>query len=204
MKHPIDNQYHYGVVYNLNGEITGFNLSPDICVTLTDDDIEKALEYYIKLHCPLENEQGEKMTREEAVEQLEYTILLIIQDGKDYMDERDIPMLKMAIQALKQESSKDCIDRRELLGKIASVCFTKGWAKFRADNGSNGTRDYIINYIKEMPPVTPQPKIGRWITTWEWTDPCAIFKCSNCSKISKFRSKYCPNCGDKKQEEEDE
>lgn len=108
MRHQIDNQYHYGVVYNLNGEIAGFNLSPDIHVPLTDDDIEKALEYYIELHCPLENEQGEKMTREEAIEQLENAILLILQDGKDYMDERDIPVLKMAIQALKQQPIIRC------------------------------------------------------------------------------------------------
>ncbi len=127
MKHPIDNQYHYGVVYNLNGEITGFNLSPDICVTLTDDDIEKALEYYIKLHCPLEDEQGKKISREEAIEQLEYTILLIIQDGKDYMDERDIPILKMAIQALKQESKiLDTIDF--------------------AINASNGESNYFVGF----------------------------------------------------------
>lgn len=44
---PIDNQYHYGTVYNLDGQIVGFNLSPDIYVALTDDDIEKALENYI-------------------------------------------------------------------------------------------------------------------------------------------------------------
>ena len=43
----IDNQYRYGLVYNIDGQIVGFNLSPDIYVTLTDDDIEKALENYI-------------------------------------------------------------------------------------------------------------------------------------------------------------
>lgn len=48
MNHPIDNQYRYGLCYDLNGQIVGFNLSPDVFVGLTDDDIEKALETYAK------------------------------------------------------------------------------------------------------------------------------------------------------------
>ena len=43
------------------------------------------------------------MTNKEAIEQFKYAIDLIKQDGKDYLDERDIPMLKMAIKALEQE-----------------------------------------------------------------------------------------------------
>ena len=46
MIHPIDNQYHYGTVYNFDGKIVGFAISPDICISLTDNDIEKALEKY--------------------------------------------------------------------------------------------------------------------------------------------------------------
>ena len=40
------------------------------------------------------------MTREEAIEQFQNCIELIKQDGKDWLDERDIPMLNMAIEAL--------------------------------------------------------------------------------------------------------
>ena len=47
MMHPIDNQYRYGIVYDLNGQIVGFNLSPNVFVPLTDDDIEKVLENYV-------------------------------------------------------------------------------------------------------------------------------------------------------------
>lgn len=43
------------------------------------------------------------MTREEAIEQFKYSIELIKQDGKDYLDERDIPMLKMAIEAIENQ-----------------------------------------------------------------------------------------------------
>ena len=37
------------------------------------------------------------------IEQLENTILLIRQNGKDWLDERDIPILEEAIQVLKLE-----------------------------------------------------------------------------------------------------
>ncbi len=47
--------------------------------------------------------------REQAIEQLEYAKALIEQDGKDYLDERDIPMLNMAIEALKAKPCGDTI-----------------------------------------------------------------------------------------------
>lgn len=47
------------------------------------------------------------MTREEAIEQLEYCIELIKCNGKDWLDERDIPMLNIAIKALRREIPKN-------------------------------------------------------------------------------------------------
>ena len=38
---------------------------------------------------------------------------------------------------------------RDILSVIEEVCFSKAYIKFRADNGSNGQRDFIIDYIKE-------------------------------------------------------
>lgn len=43
------------------------------------------------------------MKPEEAIEELENAMLLIIDNGKDWMDERDLPVLKMAIDALKKK-----------------------------------------------------------------------------------------------------
>ena len=56
---------------------------------------------------------------------------------------------------------KDAISRKAVLSKIKEVCFSEEWLKFRADNGSNGQRDFLINYIEQLPPATPQPKMGR-------------------------------------------
>lgn len=43
------------------------------------------------------------MTREEAINELKCAIDLIKQDGKDWLDERDIPVLNMAIEALERK-----------------------------------------------------------------------------------------------------
>lgn len=48
MAHLVNNQYQYGVVYNLDGQIVGFNLSPDVYISFTDGEIEKVLEAYAK------------------------------------------------------------------------------------------------------------------------------------------------------------
>jgi hypothetical protein len=60
MNHPIENRYRYGLVYNLDGQIVGFNLSPDAFVGFTDEEIEKALEAYVKRKYELPSVQPEK------------------------------------------------------------------------------------------------------------------------------------------------
>lgn len=43
---------------------------------------------------------GGRMTREEIIEQIENAIELIKQDGKDWLDDRDIPILEECIKSL--------------------------------------------------------------------------------------------------------
>ena len=59
------------------------------------------------------------MDKEEAIEQFKYAIELIKQDGKDYLDERDIPMLEMAIEALENQISiiKELEDIKSVMTK---------------------------------------------------------------------------------------
>ena len=42
------------------------------------------------------------MGMKNEIEQLEYAILLIKQNGKDYLDERDIPILETAIETMRK------------------------------------------------------------------------------------------------------
>ena len=46
------------------------------------------------------------MTNQEAADELQYAIDLIKQDGKDWLDERDIPILEAAISALQAQEAK--------------------------------------------------------------------------------------------------
>ena len=48
------------------------------------------------------------MTNQDAINELQSAIDLIKQDGKDWLDERDIPILKMAISALKAQEWIPC------------------------------------------------------------------------------------------------
>ena len=43
------------------------------------------------------------MNNQEAINELQSAIDLIKQDGKDWLDERDIPILEMAVAALKAQ-----------------------------------------------------------------------------------------------------
>ena len=86
------------------------------------------------------------------------------------------------IRALEQEPCEEAVSRQAVLSKIKKVCFSEEWGQFRVDNGSNGQRDFLINYIEQLPPVTPQPKMGRWIEV-DIGNCRATLKCSVCDRV---------------------
>lgn len=124
-------------------------------------------------------------TKESALDWLDYYLNL---------DERN-----NLIRALEQEPCEDAISRQAVLSKIKEVCFSEEWLQFRVDKGSNGQRDFLIDYIEQLPPATPQPKTGRWI---RYKENCCYNKCSRCEYEHCKESNYCPNCGAKMQEVE--
>ena len=67
------------------------------------------------------------MTREEAIQELQNCKGLIQQDGQDYLDERDFPLLDMAIQALQTDlvRCKDCRHRDLFSCPLADNDFQK-------------------------------------------------------------------------------
>lgn len=133
------------------------------------------------------------MTREEMIEQLENTILLIKQNGKDWWDERDIPILEEAIKAMKMEPCEDCISRQAVL-----------------DLANNMVETAIIPYrpfqkaVKELPFVQPEQKTGHWIDTDNYFMGAYrnidYVECSCCHEDSLEEGDYCPNCGAKMEE----
>lgn len=62
------------------------------------------------------------MSHTEIIEQLENTIGLIKQDGKDWLDDRDIPILEVCIKSLKEIDilKKDLKGRQKKIEKLIS------------------------------------------------------------------------------------
>ena len=94
-----------------------------------------------------------------------------------------------AIQALEQQPSEDCISREEVQDLIS---------RWLSDYLLDETREALetINYkVGDMPPVTPNEKVGKWIVIS--CEPTDIFKCSECGMrvINPYR--YCHSCGTK-------
>ena len=108
----------------------------------------------------------------------------------------------MAIKALKQQSCKDCISRQEALSYKHIVYDDDGigYSVVRAD------------VIAELPSVTPKAKMGRWVAQ-DIHNCHTDFKCSACGYIHSFMHlygkptadyTYCPNCGARMGESEEE
>ena len=124
-----------------------------------------------------------------------------------YLNKND---LKVIIKALEQEPCEDAISRKVVLNKIKEVCFSreKEWIDFRVSQGSNGQRDFIIKFIESLPPVTPKPKTGHW-NTYELAQGGINEKwleCSECmwSNALLIPRNYCPKCGARMMEKEDD
>ena len=141
------------------------------------------------------------MTREEAINNLKYFIdtYIAVRGEEDTiavsLDNVDVEALDMAIKALEQEPCKDAISRKAVLSKIKEVCFSEEWLQFRIDNGSNGQRDFLINYIEKLSSVTPARKKGHWINIDKTHSKCD--KCESIFEIVSVNGEanYCPNCG---------
>ena len=95
------------------------------------------------------------------------------------------------VKALRSQPCEDCISRQAVLDGLASIAKAK--AKSDAQKSLMGR---VMFFTEQLPPVTLQPKTGRWIDD----------KCSVCGKgiddlIDSYEwyrnesPKYCPFCG---------
>lgn len=102
------------------------------------------------------------------------------------------------IKALKAEPCDDAISRQTVLDLVV--------ANHRELNGLNVVMySPLYKDIKQLPSVTPQPKIGHWIYTLEdWNK----WECSECGFTKRtdvhvnIGYKYCPKCGAKMESKE--
>ena len=102
-------------------------------------------------------------------------------------------MLGIILEALEQEPCENAISRQAVIDAL---------------NKTSGIRGDALKALYDLPPVTPQPKMGRWIVN-EWGN----ISCSECGctalydkvypgesvfgKAIRVKSNFCPTCGAK-------
>lgn len=114
-----------------------------------------------------------EMTAEEAVKELK--ALLNMCDPSPLTKELE-DALKMAIKALEQQPSEDCISREAVIDYITA---------------NYGFCHNLIECVRALSPVTSERPKGKWI----WDLRMGLHKCSVCGKFCDFDYLYCPNCG---------
>ena len=99
--------------------------------------------------------------------------------------------LKDYNRLLEQELCEDCINREQAIKQC----------------GFGMTSLLIADSLRRLPPVTPQPKMGRWIEEIDDYGEVIGWHCDKCYEDSGFTTDckwdYCPNCGAKMQEVEE-
>ena len=101
-------------------------------------------------------------------------------------------IIRGAINLLEQQPCEDCISRQAAINTVVFECGE--WA---------GLAKEISKQLQQLPPVTPQPKTGHWITTRTFMHD-GEFYCDKCKCDSPNNEKwdYCPNCGARMEVEE--
>lgn len=114
-------------------------------------------------------------------------------EGNEYLD-----ALRVMVKALETHEG-DLID--QILDKLTEVYERHGFLHYE-------DYSYLFDFVDAIPSATPQPKEGRWIPIDYQRDR---FKCSNChtegyvdTRMYKPIWKYCPICGAKMEEEDED
>lgn len=156
------------------------------------------------------SESESAMDREEAKTHLvamkaKFEMLLSMR-GLEVSDVFDV-----AIEALSAEPCEDAISREEVLKAFVELPHEYKTTEQRARTGGIAACQAIVS---DLPSVTPKQKMGRWIESDALLmatneDGCMKFpakECSVCHKphIKAYWMDYCPNCGAKMVESEDE
>lgn len=136
------------------------------------------------------------MTKEEVVKMLKSKM-----DGHTDTSYEWAETVRMAIKALEQEPCEDAISRQAVIDTIDK--WVKSMHVLIALPANEVTP--LFESVHELPSVTPQPKMGKWSFTKHYGRD--YYVCSFCGmeRMDDHSSgwNYCPNCGAKMQEVEE-
>ena len=98
--------------------------------------------------------------------------------------------IKEALEVLKQESCEDAISRQYAIDSLKAYFSDENMTE--TEYGAYWHHKHVIDVLKKLPLVNPQPKTGHWIEKYH-----EMFKyyCDKCGKGSDLMTDYCPNCG---------
>lgn len=85
------------------------------------------------------------------------------------------------------------ISRQAVLDGLASIAKVK--AKSDAQKSLMGR---VMFFVEQLPSVTPQPKVGKWIIKSDSEKFAKWTECSECGykhNCITYEDKFCPNCG---------
>lgn len=94
----------------------------------------------------------------------------------------------------KTQPCEDCVSRADVKEQMLKY-------------GFNAPDMTVTEFVEDcLQPVTPQPKMGRWIADVDrWGDIVTTvngYRCSECNTFDTDKDNYCPNCGAKMEVEE--
>ena len=142
------------------------------------------------------------MTREEAIHIIDD---ISCNGNYRYTIQKYLEAKKMAIKALSAEPCEDAISRQAVINEVDN---------YIEKAQSTSVIDDFISFeelvVKALPPVTPKQKMGQWIVTKK--EKITYAECSNCGALYSIKkdtydfssAKFCPNCGVKMVESEEE
>ena len=114
-------------------------------------------------------------------------ILKILEKAVDKNGDIPMRLVRQAFDKLPEECD-DAVSREDAL-----LCLT---GEFHGDTNYIELIAKFGKRIKQLPPVTPKRKTGKWISH---RPPdgfvLSLFSCDQCGYVNLGRSKYCPNCG---------
>ena len=113
-------------------------------------------------------------------------------------DRETAELLKKAVAALEERANAqpcdDAISRQEAISTIQDEYY------------ADAIGIDIVDIIAHLPSVTPKSKTGRWIDIQYFKADITYYrpKCPFCSIEPKEYSNFCPNCGARMGESEEE
>lgn len=150
------------------------------------------------------------MTNDEAVRcNKQLRLFMMAEDAANDTNrflEESYEALDMAIKALEQATCEDCISRQAVEEMIKAELPERGMWEIEGDKEKETVCEVCVELMQklsDLPPVTPQPKTGKWIFHKSFDNGRKnCNECIECSQCHTWlghdcyaKTPYCPICG---------